>query len=159
MNARNAAAIGLTAVVALQGSQAPRPIERLAWLAGCWQAASPRRVAQETWTAHRGGVMFSVARTFRGDSLVEYELVVLRQRGDSLVYQAQPSGQPAAAFTAPPANISDTMIVFENPAHDYPQRIGYRRLGAESLLAWIDGTTRGGPRRVDYLFARGCDGR
>jgi hypothetical protein len=157
--ARVAAAVALTATVALQGTPGPRPIERLGWLAGCWQAASPRRVAQETWTAPRGGVMFSVARTFRGDSLVEYELVVLRQRGDSLVYQAHPSGQPAAAFTAPPASISDTMVVFENAAHDYPQRIGYRKIGADSLLAWIDGTTRGRPRRVDYPFARGCDGR
>lgn len=127
-------------------------IDRVSWLQGCWQTATPRRVIEENWTAPRGRSMIGVSRTLRGDSLVEYELVVLRERDGGLAYEAHPSGQPGAVFTARAA--SDSSVVFENLAHDYPQRVGYRRLGADSLLAWIEGPSGGTTRRVEFPYAR-----
>jgi hypothetical protein len=44
-------------------------------------------------------------------------------------------------------------VIFENQAHDYPQRVGYKREG-DSLLAWIDGTAGGKSRRVDFPYRR-----
>ena len=133
-------------------------VERLAWLQGCWESVTPRRVIEEYWTAPRGGSMLGTGRTLRGDSLVEYELVLLREREGRLVYEAHPSGQPSAVFTA--REVTDSSVLFENPAHDYPQSVGYRRLGGDSLLAWIDGTVGGNSRRVDFPYARArCPGR
>jgi len=77
--------------------------------------------------------MVGLSRTVRGEELTEYELIVIRERGDRLVYIAHPSGQPSAEFLS--TTIARTTVVFENPAHDFPQRIGYRR-EAGSLLAW-----------------------
>jgi hypothetical protein len=127
-------------------------LERLAWLQGCWESVTPRRVIEEYWTAPRGGTMLGTGRTLRGDSLVEYELVLLRAKEGRLVYEAHPSGQPSAVF--PAREVTDSSVLFENPAHDYPQRVGYRKLGADSLLAWIDGTVGGTARRVDFPYAR-----
>lgn len=101
--------------------------------------------------------MLGMSRTLQGDSLIEYELVVLRQHGAGLTYQAHPSGQASTVFTA--GAVSDSMVVFENPAHDFPQRIGYRRAGGDSLVAWIEGTTPAGARRVVFAYARApCPG-
>ena len=77
-------------------SPAPGTIERVAWLAGCWRAESKHRTVEESWMAPRGGSMIGVSRTVRGDSLFEYELVVVREKGGALAYHAHPSGQPAA---------------------------------------------------------------
>ena len=44
--------------------------------------------------------------------------------------------------------------VFENPEHDYPQRVGYRRIGTDSVLAWIDGTNNGTQQRVEFPYRR-----
>jgi hypothetical protein len=96
--------------------------------------------------------MLGVGRTLRGDSLVEYELVVVRERKGVLTYHAHPSGQAGAVFTA--RTVSDSMVVFENAAHDFPQRVGYRRVGTDSLLAWIEGSVRGTARRVEFPYAR-----
>jgi hypothetical protein len=41
-----------------------------------------------------------------------------------------------------------------NPAHDFPQRIGYLRRGADSLVAWIEGPGTSGVRRVEYPMRR-----
>lgn len=137
------------------GLAAAPPLSRVAWIQGCWEASSPKRVVQESWTAPLGGSMIGVSRTVRGDSLVEYELVVLRERSGVITYEAHPSGQPVATFTA--RAVTDSSIVFSNPAHDYPQEIGYRLVGADSLIAWIDGTSKGKARRVEFPYARsGC---
>jgi Domain of unknown function (DUF6265) len=133
-------------------------IDRIAWLQGCRESVTPRRVIEENWSAPRGKTMLGSGRTLRGDSLVEYELVLIREREGALVYEAHPSGQPSAVFTA--REVRDSSVRFENLAHDSPQQVGYRRLGSDSLLAWIDGAAGGTPRRVEFRYARArCPGR
>jgi len=50
--------------------------------------------------------------------------------------------------------VTDTTLVFANPAHDYPQQITYTRSGTDSLVARIEGDRAGrrGPRT--YSFRR-----
>jgi hypothetical protein len=43
--------------------------------------------------------------------------------------------------------------VFENPQHDFPQRVGYRRDG-DTMLAWVEGMASGKPRRVEFPYRR-----
>jgi len=101
--------------------------------------------------------MLSMARTVRGDKLVEYELVVVREQEGGLAYEAHPSGQPSAVFLS--SSVGDALVVFENPEHDFPQRIGYRRNGSDELLAWIEGTHNGKARRIEYPYRRSpCGG-
>jgi len=131
-------------------------LEQLAWLAGCWQAQSPDRLVEEHWLGPRGDCMIGVGRTVRADTLFEYELIVLRQRPNGeLAYEAHPSGQPTATFIA--RELTDMSVVFENPEHDFPQRVGYTRLSADSLVAWIEGEKGGETRRVEFPYVRvGC---
>lgn len=139
-------------LAATGGGQQPRGIDRVAWLQGCWRTGTPERLIEEYWTAPRGGSMLGVGRTVWGDSLVDHEFVVLRQQGTGLAYEAHPSGQTPAVFTAP--TMSESVVVFENTAHDFPQRVGYRRAKADSLVAWVEGTLRGRTRRVEFAYAR-----
>jgi len=101
--------------------------------------------------APRGNSMLGISRTVHGDDLVAYELVVVREQGDQLVYQAHPSGQPSAEFVS--RTVTEESIVFENLQHDFPQRIGYERQGT-ALLAWIEGTQEGEMRRVEFPYRR-----
>jgi len=106
--------------------------------------------------APRGNSMLGVSRTVRGDSLVAYELVVVREQGDQLVYQAHPSGQASAEFVS--RVVDEESVVFENLQHDFPQRVGYRREG-QALLAWIEGTQEGELRRIEFPYRRAaCPG-
>ena len=138
------------------GAGTPATIQQVAWLQGCWQMDAGARVVEEQWMAPRGGVMLSMGRTVRDGKLVEYESVVLREQDGRLAYEAHPSGQPSAVFLS--STIDESTVVFENPSHDYPQRVGYKREG-DSLLAWIDGTANGKSRRVEFPYRRvGCAG-
>jgi hypothetical protein len=126
-------------------------VDQLAWLTGCWEASSPGRTVEEHWLAPRGETMIGVSRTVRDGRTAEYELVLIRPQDGRLAYQAHPSGQPSAVFLS--RQLTETSVVFENPEHDFPQRIGYQREG-DSLLAWIEGTRDGKTLRVEFPYRR-----
>jgi hypothetical protein len=146
----------IAALMASGAASVPRPqdpgIARLHWLAGCWELRRGERVTVEMWMPPGGGLMLGASRTVVAGTLREYEQLRLEVRDGRLVYTASPSGQPQTAFTA--AGATDSGFVVENPAHDFPQRIIYRRRGADSLVARIEGETPGGPRGIDFPMRR-----
>jgi hypothetical protein len=133
------------------------PLDRLSWLAGCLEMRSGDHVVEEHRMRARGGSMLGMSRTTSSAALVEYELTLIRERDSLLVYEAHPSGQAVATFTALTA--TGDSVVFAAPEHNYPQIVGYRRIGTDSVLAWIDGTSRGKQRRIAFPYRRvACGG-
>ena len=126
-------------------------IQRVAWLQGCWELSAPERTVEEQWMAPRAGSMMGMSRTVRGGKLVAYEMVLIREEGPALAYEAHPSGQPVATFLS--TTVSASQAVFENPSHDFPQQIGYQ-LNEDALLAWIAGSQNGKSRRVEFPYKR-----
>jgi hypothetical protein len=156
----------VAAATAFAGPLTRRPssqdtgIEQLGWISGCWVYTSPRVFIEELWTRPAGGTMLGVSRTLRraptGDSTMAWEFIRIHARGTDLVYAAQPHNQPAAEFVS--ERVSDSVVVFANPAHDYPQRIIYRRAGKDSLKARVEGTQGGRTRGSDFPYVRAaCD--
>lgn len=142
----------LVALPAAAGAQeAEREADRLAWLAGCWRADSPRRTLHEWWMPPAGGTLMGMSRALRGDSVMSWEFLRIEPVNGRLSYVAQPSEQPQAVF--PATLVGDTLAVFADPQHDFPQRIIYRRR-ADSLYARIEGTVQGEARYVEFPFAR-----
>jgi len=144
----------LAAVTALESGAATQEkpvvsIERVAWLQGCWESASPQRTVEEQWMAPRGGVMLGMGRTVRDGKLVEYESVLIREANGRLAYDAHPSGQAPATFLS--TTVSERTVVFENPQHDFPQKVGYT-LNPNGVTGWIDGTMAGKSRRVEFPY-------
>lgn len=130
---------------------AQTPIDRVSWLQGCWRLTAGGRVVDEQWMPPGGGTMMAISRTVRDGRVVEHEFVVLGERDGTLVYRAHPSGQPGGEF--PLQSVDGESVVFANAAHDFPQRIGYRRRG-DRLDAWIEGTVDGRARRVEFPYVR-----
>ena len=126
-------------------------IQGAMWLQGCWELSTPARSVEEIWTAPKGGGMMGVSRTIRDGKLAEYELIVLREQGEQLAYVAHPSGQAPATFLS--TRVTSSELVFENPAHDFPQQIGYRLKG-DALLAWTSGSQNGKSRRREFRTPR-----
>ncbi len=134
-------------------AQGTNVVSHLGWMAGCWQQTGANaRVVDEQWMAPHGNTMLGMSRTVRGDSLIEYEQLRIFERAGKAVYHAIPSGQQPAEFTA--GAVSDSIVVFENPQHDFPQRIIYRKRGADSLIARIEGTMNGRSRAVEFPYAK-----
>ena len=127
-------------------------VAQVGWIAGCWERSAGTRLIEEQWMRPRAGLMLGVSRTVVGDSLREYEQVALFERGGHLVYAATPVRQAPAEFES--TAVSDSAVTFENPGHDFPQRIIYRRRGADSLLARVEGMRGGRLRGSDFPYRR-----
>ena len=142
------------------GAQAPAAagmptVKDVAWLAGCWDSTRNGRHVAEHWMAPEGGTMMGVSRTTAGDRTTEWEFLIIRQGANGLDYVAKPSRQPETTFTA--ARAAANEVVFENPAHDFPKRITYKREG-DSLTASIEGPMNGQNRRIDFPYKRAACG-
>lgn len=137
---------------------AERPtVEALDWLAGCWASEGEERGSGESWTPPAGGTMLGVSRTVREGRTRSHEFVLIREtEAGGLDYVAHPSGQEPATFGL--VRLGEREAVFENPGHDFPQRIVYRLDDAGVLRARIEGTVDGEARAVDFPMRRvACD--
>jgi hypothetical protein len=125
-------------------------IDQLAWIGGTWVAERDGRWTEEHWTAPRGGLMLGVNRNGAGDLARGFEFLRIQTGADGVVtYWAAPAGQPPVPFRLT-ASSADS-VTFENPQHDYPAIITYRRDG-DRLQATIAGP--GGARPMSWTWQR-----
>jgi hypothetical protein len=144
-------------VAAGSAAAAPQHIEQVAWLAGCWRGQFGEAGTLEHWLAPAGGTMLGVSRTIRQGKTAEFEFMQLRQLDDgALALIAQPSGRAPTVFKA--ISLRGMEAVFENPEHDFPQRISYARPEESRLAVSLQGLHNGTVRTVEFAFLRvSCD--
>jgi len=139
---------GLSFVLAAAAGAA-EPAPDLSWLSGYWLSCDGGREVAETWSVPRNGHLLGSTVTVRGER-VSYELSRIGPGDDgTLRFFAQPSGQAPAEF--PLVESGAGSAAFENPSHDFPQRILYRREG-DRLRARIEGTIDGASRSVEWIY-------
>jgi len=129
-------------------------ISDLAWLSGDWQTAPGGRARiEEHWTVPAGGTMIGMGRTVVGGKTAEFEFLRIEQRGDDIYYVAIPNARcPQTDFKL--TRLSGQEVVFENPAHDYPKRVMYRKNSDGSLVASIDAGEGSKSQSFSYLPVR-----
>jgi len=125
----------------------------LAWLAGHWVQEGAEGWAEESWTQPRGGVMLGTGLTGKGSAAKSFEFMRIAESSDSrrLVFWGSPGGKAPVAF--PLAMYGRQEVVFENPKHDYPTRISYKREG-RMLIAITSGRDGSNPQTWRYRRAR-----
>jgi hypothetical protein len=147
-----AAVVAGTAAAAGAMAQADRPAARatiagVAWLAGDWVGDGRAATFEERWTRPAGGAMLAVARTIKGDRMVEFEFLRIVERDGGLVYIAQPNGRPPTEFAL--TTLDGESATFENPSHDFPKMIRYAKGADGTLVARI---SDGGDRSQTFVF-------
>jgi hypothetical protein len=128
-------------------------VDALAWLAGCWEGTLANGAAyEEVWLGPRGGTLIGMARMTREDRILSFEFMRIGEHEGEIVYGAQPSGRPPTRFRA--TAISSGEVRFENPDHDFPQRIHYRLAAPGELHARIEGEQEGQLVGMDFPLRR-----
>jgi hypothetical protein len=139
--------------------QAPGPLEGAAFMAGCWRgAAGPDRIIEEYYLPPAGNLMQGMTRYLgpRGNSpgpfTLDFEFTLLDVDHGTIRLRPHPRGQPSVAFAE--KERSAGRLVWENAAHDFPQRIMYTAAPGDSLLARIEGRTPNGDRFMEWRMGR-----
>jgi hypothetical protein len=126
------------------------------WLGGCWRGTVNQREFREHWLPLRGNLLVGAGHTVTQDRTQDFEYVRIEPRGDGLHYVSLPSGGKETSFRLADHQMdgTDAVYTFANPAHDFPQRIVYRRGSEGWLYVHVEGRVQGEERRVIYPLRR-----
>ena len=130
-------------------------VDTLSWMAGCWELNVPQRqmTIAEHWMKPAGGTLIGMSRTVRGGKTTGFEYIRIETTADGVDYVAKPSSnKEETRFKL--VRSSSTEAVFENLAHDFPQRIIYRNQSPDALFARIEGTQNGKLNGMDIPMKR-----
>jgi hypothetical protein len=123
-------------------------VAALSWMSGCWAGEQGALLVEEHWTRPAAGQMMGVARTIRSGKVIQHEFLLIDTDAEGVFYLPRiSSGAEPVKFRLATQGASEA--IFENPAHDFPQRILYRKIEG-GLFARIDGKQNGRDRAVDF---------
>ena len=127
-------------------------VSLLSFLTGCWSMSTGPMVIEEEWGRPSGDGMLGFSRTLKIGKTAFSEFMRIEKQGASLIYTPRiGTKQAPVSFTM--TKLTDTEVIFENPAHDFPQRILYKKV-AGGLAARIDGKVNGKDRAEDFPYKR-----
>lgn len=125
-------------------------VATLSWLAGSWIETGKTGVVREHWTGPHGGLLLGLSVTTQGDAAKSFEFFRIAQTPSGLSYFASPNAKPATEFKA--IELCADQVVFENKAHDFPQRVIYRKEADGTLHARIEGNIKGKLEGEDWTY-------
>jgi hypothetical protein len=125
--------------------------KKLYALDGTWKMVTKRGAVCEEWKKMDGNYLQNRGYFIKGNDTIVTERVSLTRNYKGIYYTStvedQNNKQPVAFKLTKQEN---NMFVFENPQHDFPKRIVYNLISADSLHAFIDDGTETGKRQNFY---------
>lgn len=130
----------LAAPSRVRAQEAERPLAQLSFMAGCWRGdAGVDRTIEEQWTAADSDVMLATTRYLDDNDgrtrAWEFSRIAADSAGITLFPAPLGTVQGRFRMASPPAGEAR----FEDPAHDFPKRIIYRRVDERTLVVYLDG--------------------
>jgi Domain of unknown function (DUF6265) len=131
------------------GSAAPSTqLQAPAWLAGQWCSQSGKDTIEEHWMPASGSFMIGMSRTRTALNTKSFEFLRIQPVEGQMALIAQPGGGKPTVFKQTASE--NNWMRFENPTHDFPKRIEYRR-NKNKLTAVIAGPGEDG-REMEIPF-------
>jgi hypothetical protein len=96
--------------------------------------------------------MLGLNRDVGPDGRAFFEYLRIEESPDGIVYVASPRGGAATSFKLIACTAG--RAVFENRAHDFPQRITYDLTAPDRLAVTIEGDAEGKTRSVSWSWTR-----
>lgn len=149
------AALSLGTACKKESQKQPGQIAKAEWLIGNWENRTQNGDLSESWAKVNDSTFEGTSFFIKGKDTLHNESVVLSQKGGELLYSPTVKGQNGdlpVAFKMTAATAKT--IVFENPAHDFPQKISYQMITKDSIVAQISGIQGGKPASESYPMGR-----
>lgn len=128
--------------------------EQLKWLAGTWTINTSNGVITEQWQVANDSTLKGKSFFIKnGTDTIPQETIELAFRNGDWHYSPivvnQNNNQPVSFKVI---FIKGTELISENPTHDFPQRIAYRRI-KNQLFASIEGRKNGKYGKQNFDFS------
>lgn len=125
------------------------------WLAGIWKMAGSGPDIYEVWQKENDSVYQGKSLMVKGRDTIVQETIELRRDAKDISYiptvMDQNASRPVPFKLTSWANGT---MVFENPGHDFPQMITYKKITPDSLVASISGKMEGNNHTETFPMKR-----
>lgn len=135
--------------------QQESPFKQLYTLAGTWKMEVGGKSLYENWQITDTGEMIGKSYRVSATDTFLLEDVHVRSKQNAIYYIPVVTGQNGGQ--AVPFKLiasANQQFTFENPLHDFPQRVIYHLVNNDSLHAWIEGKQYGKEKRSDFYYRR-----
>ena len=131
-------------------------IDKATWFIGEWGNKSKEGELTERWKKVNDSVYFGESYFVVNEKDTVFgEHVNLEDKNGKLSFIVTVPGQnDELPVTFEMTSSSENQIIFENPKHDYPNKIVYNKVGNDSLVAEIFGTKKGKMASEKFLMAK-----
>lgn len=114
------------------------------WIIGTWEMKTDKGSVFESWIKHENGNYEGTGyKLVNGEKRIRERIELIVQDGIYFYIPSVPDQNDGAPVPFKCTLMTETEMVFENPQHDFPQRISYRLISETELLAEISGSFRG----------------
>ena len=131
-------------------------LEKMNWLVGEWENKMPEGVLTETWTKTNDSTFAGKTLFINEKDTLHSEDIILTQKGKTLLYiptvKGQNDDQPVEFKMT--ESKTENEFAFENPKHDYPQKIVYKKVSDTNLVATISGKQQGKPSSESFPMTK-----
>ncbi len=130
-------------------------LDKAAWLEGTWENKTSRGSIFENWKVVSETEMRGKSYKLQEeDTLVFETLGLIEEDGKVFLIPTvmNQNDQQPVVFTL--TEISNSLMIFKRPEHDFPQVIEYRMISVDSLIAEISGFVNGEMRRSRFPMKR-----
>ncbi len=119
----------------------PKPafkLEKLDWLAGCWQAETgDGGLVEENWTRPSDNLMLATTRYLTKGEATGWEFTRIAATDSGVVFAAAANGKAEHVYRM--IRQASEFILFERKSSEFPQRIIYRRASDGALIPRNEG--------------------
>ena len=134
-------------------AQQKSDMQKLLWIADSWVSVSGETTSYEEWKVINDDLFEGGSKTIKDGKVIFSESLKIENSAEGIFYVADVSHNPAPVkFKL--VSITDTSAVFENPLHDFPQKITYVQEEG-NLHAFIEGPGKDGKtKKVDFFMQK-----
>ena len=116
------------------------------WLLGNWENKSDDGDLLENWKKVNDSLYEGESYFIKGKDTLHFEKIQMKQKGEALFYITTIKGQNNdKPVTFIHNDTIEKQLVFENPKHDFPQKIAYSKITKDSIIIQISGIQQGKP--------------
>ena len=121
-----------------------KKIHQLDWLVGSWENNSDKGNLSENWKKVNDSTFNGQTYFIKGTDTLHNETFLVNQTEDDVFYIPTVKGQNNdKPVTFKLTQSTEKQFTFENPTHDYPTKIVYNKITADSMVAEISGVVDG----------------
>jgi Domain of unknown function (DUF6265) len=136
-------------------AQTLRELSALQHLSGIWKMGAGEKSFYEQWYWVSPDEIAGKSYKLKEKDTIVFESTRIKNQAGQINYLSRVKNQNQGKEIAFKLQTSaNQTLVFENPTHDFPQRIIYQFISVDSLHAWIEGFHNGKKEREDYFYSR-----